>query len=395
MPTSVEELIEAIHRTPTRLLLAVSGGGSRAIAELLERPGASRTLLEAIVPYSEAAMIAYLGGRPDQFCAPETARAMAAAAWHRARKYEAATARLAGVACTAGLATDRPRRGPHHAHVAVQTAARTATWSLQLEKGRRSRADEEHLVARMVLGALADACGLGTVPIFGAEGHKNGTVPFGGWLPLGLDLAPGEEVQYAETLAPRRWQDLMTGRAAAVCHQGDDSAAAAVFPGAFHPLHAGHRQMIQIARRILGVPVAVEISILNVDKPPLDYMEIARRVAQFPPQQTVWLTQAATFAEKSRRFPRAVFVVGADTLRRIVAWEYYGGDRRACLAALEDIAARGCRFLVFGRTIGNRLMRLADLELPDFFRDTCQEVPPEQFRQDVSSRAIRGSGRSC
>ena len=40
-------------------------------------------MLEAIVPYGEAAMIAYLGGRPDQFCAPETARAMAAAAWHR------------------------------------------------------------------------------------------------------------------------------------------------------------------------------------------------------------------------------------------------------------------------------------------------------------------------
>ena len=88
---------------------------------------------------------------------------------------------LAGVACTAGLATDRPRRGPHHAHVALQTATRTATWSLELEKGRRSRADEEHLVARMILNALADACGV----------------------PARLDLAlsPGEEVRYIETLA--------------------------------------------------------------------------------------------------------------------------------------------------------------------------------------------------
>ena len=130
-----------------------------------------------------------------------------------------------------------------------------------------------------------------------------------------------------------------------------------------------------------------------MDKPPLDYTEIERRVAQFPPTQAVWLTRAATFEEKSRQFPRAVFVVGSDTLRRIVACEYYGGDRRACLAALEDIAARGCRFLVFGRTDGKRLERLADVELPDFFRDTCQEVPPEQFHQDVSSRAIRKEGR--
>ena len=152
--------------------------------------------------------------------------------------------------------------------------------------------------------------------------------------------------------------------------------------------------MIQIARDILGVPVAVEISILNVDKPPLDYTEIECRVAQFPPEQAIWLTRAATFEEKSRVFPRAVFLVGIDTLRRIAAWEYYGGDRRACLAALEDIAARGCRFLVFGRTIGKTLLRLADLGLPDFFRDTCQEVPPERFCQDVSSTAIRKRGKA-
>ena len=357
MPTSVEELIEAIHRSPTRVVLAVSGGGSRAIAELLERPGASRTVLEAIVPYGEAAMIAYLGGRPDQFCAPETARAMAAAAWHRARKYETAAGdcpdfraatrsvgpkmglsplvALAGVACTAGLATDRPRRGPHHAHVALQSGTRTATWSLELEKGRRSRAEEERLVARLVLNAVADAYG----------------VP----LRLDLDLFPGDEVRHIETLAPQPWQDLMMGRAAAVCHQGDSGPAAAVFPGAFHPLHAGHRRMIEIARDILGVPVAAEISILNVDKPPLDYTEIECRVAQFPPEQAIWLTRAATFEEKSRVFPRAVFLVGIDTLRRIAAWEYYRGDRRACLAALEDIAARGCRFLVFGRNVGKTL----------------------------------------
>ena len=185
----------------------------------------------------------------------------------------------------------------------------------------------------------------------------------------------------------------MLGRTAAVCHQGDD-ATAAIFPGAFHPLHAGHRRMIEIARDILGVPVAVEISILNVDKPPLDYTEIECRVAQFPPEQAIWLTRAATFEEKSRVFPRAVFLVGIDTLRRIAAWEYYRGDRRACLAALEDIAARGCRFLVFGRNVGKTRLRLADLELPDFFRDTCREVPPEQFCQDVSSTAIRKRGKA-
>ena len=52
MLLSPEQLVQQIHDSPTRIVLAASGGGSRAIADLLEVPGGSRTLLEAIVPYS-------------------------------------------------------------------------------------------------------------------------------------------------------------------------------------------------------------------------------------------------------------------------------------------------------------------------------------------------------
>ena len=52
---------------PMQAVLALTGGGSRAIAELLEVPGGSRTLLEALVPYSEASIANLLGSRPEQF----------------------------------------------------------------------------------------------------------------------------------------------------------------------------------------------------------------------------------------------------------------------------------------------------------------------------------------
>ena len=84
MPVSADELVKLIHDTPVRLVLAVTGGGSGAIGGLLGVPGASRTVLEAVVPYCAAAMVDWLGGRPDQFCAEPTARAMAMAAYRRA-----------------------------------------------------------------------------------------------------------------------------------------------------------------------------------------------------------------------------------------------------------------------------------------------------------------------
>jgi hypothetical protein len=368
---SPQELVERIHAAPGRVVLVVSGGGSRAIAELLEVPGASRTLLEALVPYAKEALIAWLGGRPEAFCSARTARAVAMAAFRRAWDYEEGKPSATGVGCTASLATDRPKRGPHRAHVALQTARLTATWSLKLLKGRRTRAQEEQLVGRLLINTLAEACGIDQR--------------------LKLDLLEGEQIDHSQTVAPEPWQDLLLGKIETVCPGG--VPVRAILPGAFNPLHLGHRRMAQIAGEMLDVPVVMELSILNVDKPPLDYQEIERRLGQFGPQQRVCLTRAATFEEKSRLFPAATFIVGVDTLRRIADTRYYADDTAACLAAIERIAGRGCRFLVFGRNVGTGFARLSDLDLPEPLRAICSEVPAEKFREDVSSTKIRKSGK--
>jgi nicotinamide mononucleotide (NMN) deamidase PncC len=372
MLLSPEQLVQQIHDAPTRIVLAATGGGSRAIADLLEVPGGSRTLLEAVVPYSAPAMVEYLGGMPDEFCSASTARAMAMVAFQRARRYNEPGAGPVGVACTASLATDRPKRGPHRIHIALQTAEFTATWHLQLQKDRRSRAEEERLAGRLLLNVVAEAVGVADL--------------------LHLDLLEGEQVEPLRIVAPAAWQDLLLGNVESVCVNPTGRPPKIVMPGAFNPLHDGHRRMYGIAQELLHEPVALEISIANVDKPPLDFMEIDRRLRQFPPEQTIYLTRAATFEEKSRLFHGATFVVGADTLRRIAAPQYYGDSAVTCQCALEQIAGRGCWFLVFGRDMGDGFVRLTDLDLPESLRTLCREVPPEVFREDVSSTAIRRSG---
>src|SRR5439155_55171 len=82
------------------------------------------------------------------------------------------------------------------------------------------------------------------------------------------------------------------------------------------------------AEEIAGGPVAFELSVVNVDKPPLGAADVRHRFAQFRGRARVELTRAPTFLQKSRLLPGATFVVGADTAERLVAGRYYDNDER-------------------------------------------------------------------
>ncbi|MBI1903782.1 MAG: hypothetical protein HYS13_21980 [Planctomycetia bacterium] len=377
--SSVAKLVEKLHAGPASFALAITGGGSLAISHLLTVPGASRTVLECVVPYDEAALESFLGGTPEHYCSARTARAMAVVALLRALGYAKARPRgadaptiVAGVSCTAGLATNRPKRGPHRAHLAVQTLGETITQTVQLSKGARSRGEEEQLVAEFVLSLMAETAGI-------AER-------------LPAKLRTDESAAITRTPAMPHWPELLSGATKAVL-QGDagsaDRAGRVLLPGAFNPRHEGHRQMAQIAARLLGRPVEHEISIVNVDKAPLDYTEMADRAGQFQPDEPLWFTRAATFEEKSELFPSATFVVGADTVARIAQERYYGNDPARRDLAIAQLARHGASFLVFARQGHGRVETLENLDLPAALRTRCRGVPPETFCRDISSTEIR------
>ena len=161
MAQNLAALIAHIHASPVMAMLVVTGGGTQALADLLAVPGASRTVLEALVPYSDSALAEFLGTTPDQAVSPETATALARAAYKRATVLRPENEHpLAGVACTAALATDRPKKGQHRAHIGLATGEGVRVFSLTLEKGARDRQEEERVVSDLVLGALAQMCGV-------------------------------------------------------------------------------------------------------------------------------------------------------------------------------------------------------------------------------------------
>jgi hypothetical protein len=397
-------LIERIHAAPQQAVVVVTGGGASAISGLLSVPGGSRTLLEAVVPYSEAALTGWLGRKPEQFCVEETALAMASVAYQRAGALAATGGEIhptcVGVACTSSLVSDRPKKGEHRCHIATQTRATTSAFSLVFERGARDRPGEEMLVGHLILHALAGAANLANLPPLDLQPGERVVAHHATADPFLVELLkghrgvvwslPGSKLDRA---APGHPPDVDVGSALHAAIPVPLSPPAGLLCGAFHPLHFGHRLMREAAARGLGRPVYYEMSIRNVDKPPLDFLSIERRRAQFT-DEPLALTAAPTFAEKAAVLPGVTFVVGVDTAERIVQPRYYGGSEEGMRAALRRIRDAGCRFLVAGRRAGKRFETLADITLPNEFAALFTAIPPEEFRADVSSTELRRAAAS-
>jgi len=323
---------------------------------------------------------------------------------------------VVGVGCVAALASVPPKRGDHRAFVAAHTReGGTVTWALHLAKGRRSRADEDALCARLVLAALAhgmdpssgggdglarEAEALVTEALGDGDGLEREESPFVGdsAVEAGLAAVLSGEVDVVEVAG----DEVLVGR----------TRRRLFLPGSFNPLHAGHIRLLQAAGgvlagdlageavqgpegpgRVLDTLAAFELSILNADKPSLSIEELRRRVAQFRALNLpVVLTRAPLFADKARLLPPgSAFAVGYDTAVRLVDARFYGGSEGRVDAALGGMLARGVRFLVGGRVSKDdgRYRGLESMGLAEHRAPLFTAIPEDAFRVDLSSTAIR------
>lgn len=381
----MEPYIRELLKSKLQGVFAVTGGGVGGLFELLRYGGASSFVLESIVPYATESFVKFVKATPEKFSSEEAARMLATQAFARAVELTKKPGLFGvGLSCTlARHENERPGR-VHKVYAAYQTDTQAASYTFLLKPD--SRVNQEDVAAKLLLFVTAEAA-VGTNALINEPLTKELKDTFESFKKVTYD-------RYGELIRGETLLDFWAGDH--VCSHvalPADIRPVLLIPGSFNPLHDGHLTMAKIGREMLGLQVVFELAICNVDKPTLDAHEIVRRKQQFHDAKlNLAITCAPNFLQKARLFPGCTFAVGMDTWARFNNPSYHGhkdahvrlNDRiHALEQAREELKAQGCKFLVFGRKIGDDFKTLEagdELAIP---------VPADKFRVDTSSTELR------
>jgi hypothetical protein len=181
-------------------------------------------------------------------------------------------------------------------------------------------------------------------------------------------------------------QKLIDGELPYILVGRDDLPRQAILmPGSFNPLHTGHEGLLCAAEKTAQREGFLELSVTNVDKPPLNMLEVERRLLQLKGRYKAILTSAPTFAEKAELFPGAWFAMGYDTAIRLLSSDYHENVP----GMLKRFRILQTRFVVAGRLHDGEFLGLENLNIPEGFKELFIPISQSLFREDISSTELR------
>ncbi|WP_244603559.1 hypothetical protein [Methanococcoides sp. AM1] len=386
----LHKMVMHIHEQPYRIVLAITGGGAGAIEQLLKYGGGSATVLEATVPYSSKALDDLIGRKPEKYASPITVRSMAMAAYRRALSLTedddlVRNKDVMGVAasCKLSAGSDEREGREHEIYVAIQSFDKTLVRTLRLGEAR-TRQEEEHIATCMIIDSIPKECGwdgeMHLDRLLGKDEcieERKATVS----KEIAQMLVRPDSIMKRTDLRPDVVRLNLKGK-------GVDDKPEIIFSGSFNPCHRNHIVMAEQAFQKLGKKVHFEISITNVDKPPIDFISLQERLDSLKEYRdrdflgNIYLTVAPLFIQKAKLFENVTFIIGADTANRLFKTRYYRNedDMRNMLAEFRE---KNIHFLVFRR-------KDVELNIEPEICDLCEIVSMEDYEDNgISSSAIR------
>lgn len=297
-----------------KVVLAITGGGTEVIGNLLRRGGASSYFLEAVVPYATEALDNFLGFKPEKYCTERTARQMAHKCYERACRYGVSCSDALGIGVTAILGKPSGEREgrQHYAYISIRTDGNFCSYLLKLNHPERKTREQEEFKLGQTIQALINTYIGDSFPAINKTFNPEELT----CVMSMVDIYGTDSIIYHKTVLGLDVPDK-----------------ALIYPGSFNPIHHGHINTAKFMYEKTGKPVYFEISMNNSDKGSIDFVDINQRVELFKQALAedpefmksfggLIISRFPEFYQKLWRYNNCQYILGRDTAVRLFQAKY-------------------------------------------------------------------------
>lgn len=387
MKNIITHLVDLSDQAPT-LYCITTGAGAGLQQKIWQTPGVSNFFIGAQMPYDMDETRRILGFTPLKYVSIETAVDLALAAYLRALR---PGRKAIGLGLTCSVASTREHKGDHRILAAAFTDDACHVYNFVIDKGvgAEQRLKDGELADQIALQALSTIL---KVPGSLMSHFDNQDVALS--VRSAMEVAKRRILSYPYFRANGErglLQDL----------KFEDTL---FYPGAFNPPHTGHHQgaIAAQATHPQHRKIIFSTCINPPHKEPLSPAEMLQRVQMMQGHDFLLTENDPLFLDKSERYPGAHFVVGSDTLDRMLD-PRWGIDPSHLLMGFRR---NNTRLLVLGRAIDDIYMSGLDIArkhakiLEEQGREgLASEIRwghenrgwliPVDFRYDISSTQLR------